>query len=461
MTQSRSSRPRLAWLVPGVLGVLCALVAAGLLVRPEVVTGLFGRDPLVVGGSRTPLPTASTPPPVLTSVPVVAEPVSAAAITARVNSVKVEGVTDVSWTVLDANSAAYASSMPRGRPMVPASSMKVLSGLVALDVLGNDRRFTTRVVAGSAGKVILVGGGDPLLTSAPNPGGASLTALADETAAALKAAGRSQVALGYDATLFTGPVWLPMWPPYFSSSVAPVSALTVDHARPDLNRLDRATDPARHAGDTFAALLKARGITVSSVAPAKAATSAAVVSAARSAPVSSIVEHTLLVSDNDSAEVLMWHVAIARGKPGSFLGAAAVFPAELKRRGLLSPGMVLQDANGISVGNLVSPNSLASAIKLGLNDPLLRPLVTGLPVAGVSGTLERRFVDPTATDARGIVRAKTGSIRGVNSLTGFTRTADGHVLVFSLMVNNSPANGGARVWIDRVAAALAQCGCQR
>ena len=58
--------------------------------------------------------------------------------------------------------------------------------------------------------------------------------------------------------------------------------------------------------------------------------------------------------------------------------------------------------------------------------PDLRALLSGLPVAGVSGTLDECFTAPETLAGRGVVRAKTGTIRGVNTLAGYVVTADGH-----------------------------------
>ena len=78
-----------------------------------------------------------------------------------------------------------------------------------------------------------------------------------------------EAALGYDATLFAGPAWNPAWPDSFARSVAPITALTADHARPSLarNAFERAPDPAQFATDTFAGFLA--GIPVLTIAAPK------------------------------------------------------------------------------------------------------------------------------------------------------------------------------------------------
>ena len=77
-------------------------------------------------------------------------------------------------------------------PLTPASTMKVLTTMAALDILGPDTTFSTKVMDAGDGSVVLVGGGDPLLTAKTSTSTykvASLQNLAKATAIALKAAG--------------------------------------------------------------------------------------------------------------------------------------------------------------------------------------------------------------------------------------------------------------------------------
>ena len=104
------------------------------------------------------------------------------------------------------------------RLITPASTTKLATGLAALAVLGDDARFTTRVVRGAApGSIVLVGGGDPTLAVNPFPARdyprpATLASLAAATARTLIAQGRRTVVLGYDTSLYTGPGLAPGWP---------------------------------------------------------------------------------------------------------------------------------------------------------------------------------------------------------------------------------------------------------
>jgi len=85
--------------------------------------------------------------------------------------------------------------------------------------------------------------------------------------------------------------------------------------------------------------------------------------------------------------------------------------------------------------------------------------VTGLPVAGVEGSLRVRFFDDATTNARGLVRGKTGTLTKVHSLAGFVRAPDGSMLAYAFLVNNPKNEYESIIWLDRVSAALARCGC--
>ena len=88
-------------------------------------------------------------------------------------------------------------------------------------------------------------------------------------------------------------------------------------------------------------------------------------------------------------------------------------------------------------------------------------MLTGLPVAGVEGTLRTRFEDVTMHPADGLVRGKTGTLTGVRTLAGYLRTPDGTLLYYSVLVNNSTDDYAAGEWIQRALTALSTCRCGR
>ena len=89
-------------------------------------------------------------------------------------------------------------------------------------------------------------------------------------------------------------------------------------------------------------------------------------------------------------------------------------------------------------------------------------MFNGLPVAGWSGTLADRFVDAQPPNGRsGVVLGKTGTLSGVNALSGELVTADGRLLLFAIMADGSGqrTRDAARAALDQIAAKLATCGC--
>ncbi|SDD07902.1 D-alanyl-D-alanine carboxypeptidase / D-alanyl-D-alanine-endopeptidase (penicillin-binding protein 4) [Auraticoccus monumenti] len=351
-----------------------------------------------------------------------------------------------------------------GGPSIPASTQKILTGVAVLHELGADHRFTTSVERRGA-RWVLVGGGDPLLTGdtvGGYPARGSLEQLAQQTSEAVEEAGVTEVDLGLDTDLFAGPAWSPDWPENYRDQVTPVSALVVDQGRlAGVSPGPREDRPARAALDRFAELLEDQGVEVGDVDDRSADGSGTTVAEVPSAPVGVLVERMLMTSDNDVAEFLLRHAALAAGEPASFEGGEAVVGAVLDELGIDDEGRRTRDGSGLSRENRLSSETLTAVVGLALSEEgaALRPLVTGLPVAGAVGSLSGRFTDPDSGAGLGEVRAKTGSLRQTNSLAGYTRTADGRLVAFALLVNEAENDYAARVWLDRAASAVSSCGC--
>ncbi len=385
-----------------------------------------------------------------------------------VTGVKVPGATGTyGAAVRDLGTGRLLYSHDAGTGLIPASTMKVLTTTAAMSLLGPDHRFSTSVVEGGPGQIVLVGGGDPYLSTTSSastyPPRASVADLARRTATVLHASRTTSVTLGYDASLFTGPAWNAAWPDTYRDVVTPVSALWVEEGRTGGNQIGpRTVAPARDAARAFAAALKKRGVKVTAVAPATASRTAARVSAVQSMPVDQIVSQVLLTSDNDAAEVLFRHAALAGGRAGSFADGARVVTRELTSLKVWGAGMRITDGSGLARRTRVSADSLTRALRLAAEDdhPELRGVVNGLPVAGVEGSLRVRFFDDTSAAGRGVVHGKTGTLTKVHSLAGVLRTRDGSVLVFAFLINEPENDYAATVWLDRVTAALSGCGCR-
>jgi len=351
--------------------------------------------------------------------------------------------------------------------VTPASTTKLLTSLAALQSLGPMTRFSTRVVAVGT-RLTLVGGGDPFLASSPAaargryPARADALTLARRTARALTAQGISRVSLSYDATLFTGPGFNPAWPAAYQPDgvVPPIRALWVDEGKVDHRYV---TDPAQVAARSFATSLAKAGIkVVGPVRPGKAPTAAVQVAEMKSAPVGEIVQHTLSVSDNNAAEVLARQVALKRGDDPSFQGGATAVFDVLDDLGVDLTGSRIYDGSGLSRKNRLTPTTLLDVLRTAASPdhPTLREVITGLPVAGFTGSLQERFDEGPAA-ARGRVLAKTGTLPGVRGLAGVATDLDGDVLGFVMVADRVavPNTLPARHDLDLMAAALGACHC--
>ncbi|MEV7023067.1 D-alanyl-D-alanine carboxypeptidase/D-alanyl-D-alanine-endopeptidase [Kitasatospora sp. NPDC093558] len=386
----------------------------------------------------------------------------------------------VTLAVGDAAGGQLLYGSNENTPATPASTTKLATTIAALSLIPGDTRLTTRVVKGAdPGAITLVGGGDPTLTALPadqvqiagqptdaDTAPASLDALARQTAAALKESGTTTVKLDYDLSMYSGS---PQHKKYDAENIPLVVPLMVDEAKADpKSREDapaRVADPAAAAADAFAALLKAQGITVDGKArpaAAPAAATAPVLGRVDSPTVARLVERLLTTSDNTIAEAIARQVAIAAHQPASFEGAATAVKQELARLGVPMTNVTINDGSGLNPDNAIPPAVLIQLLALASSDqhPTLRPVLTGLPVAGFTGTLGKRYGSGSgAADAAGLIHAKTGTLNGVNTLAGTVVDAEGRLLTFAVMTRTPADPDVARAAMDRLAARLATCGC--
>ncbi|MDR0284051.1 MAG: D-alanyl-D-alanine carboxypeptidase/D-alanyl-D-alanine-endopeptidase [Propionibacteriaceae bacterium] len=431
-------------------GLLAGAVLAGGAVVWTSAAGYWPSDPTTLDPTAyvQPEPTPVAPDTGLSTPDTQATPDSAR-VAAGLGALDRTGVGTVSYVVTDLKGNVIASESP-DTAAAPASSWKVLTALGALAALGEDHRFETRVVSSPEG-VVLVGGGDPFLTNKTPflTGQASAAALADQVATALTQAGRTTVVLGYDDSLFAGPQWNPAWGENYAYDVSPISALAIDPAG------NMGADTSRDAAGVFKNLLVARGIAVSAVRAERAAAGAAPLGAVQSLTLGDTIRRILEVSDNFGAEVLLRHTSVAAGTGGSVAAAQAAQTAFLQANGLWAAGMNVTDGSGLSRQDTVPPAVMAAAVRTAYDQPALRAVLAGLPVAGVDGTLTTRFNDPEEAAGRGVARAKTGTLSDVRSLTGFVQTNTGAIVMFCFMVNNVHDQAAAVNWLDRAVAVLA------
>ncbi|MGW8380968.1 D-alanyl-D-alanine carboxypeptidase/D-alanyl-D-alanine-endopeptidase [Streptomyces sp. ODS28] len=362
-------------------------------------------------------------------------------------------------SVVDATSGRELYAAGPDKAAVPASTVKLATAAAALSARGPEHRIETRTVRSGEDRVVLVGGGDPTLDDK------GLDALAADTARALGRSGTRKVHLGYDTSRYTGPERHPIGT---NENIAPVSALMSEQGRQDGSDhgpAPRSSDPAGDAARTFADKLADHGVKVEGEpskekhAPGKGAER---LGTHRSAPLSSLVERMLTHSDNDTAEALARQTALAEGRPASFAGGADAVRERLGKLGLPLGGVKLADGSGLDRADKVTPRLLSKLLVKAAepDDAGLRSVLTGLPVAHFTGTLGERYGDQDEESGAGLVRAKTGTLTGVNTLAGTTVDADGRLLAFAFMSSGATDPQAAEGALDRVASALANCGCR-
>jgi D-alanyl-D-alanine carboxypeptidase/D-alanyl-D-alanine-endopeptidase (penicillin-binding protein 4) len=154
----------------------------------------------------------------------------------------------------------------------------------------------------------------------------------------------------------------------------------------------------------------------------------------QSRPLKDWIFPILNTSQNWFAEMLVKQLGRQFGKAGSWEEGLRI-----ERRFLIdsvridSTQFALEDGSGLSSGNLITPLAFTRMMRFIRGHPRYATFVAGLPRSGETGSLHTRFLD---TPLAGRVRAKTGSIGGVNTLTGFIEPASGHALVFSIQANH-------------------------
>ncbi|WP_019855835.1 D-alanyl-D-alanine carboxypeptidase/D-alanyl-D-alanine endopeptidase [Actinopolyspora mortivallis] len=374
--------------------------------------------------------------------------------------------------VLDSASGKVLWSHHEERAMTPASTNKLLTSCAALLAVDHDFRFRTTVVRGEdPGSLVLVGGGDPTLSALPEgeesvyPGAARL----DELVREIRETTTGEIeSVKVDVSRYSGPTLASGWDPddVDRGYIAPMRPVMLDGGRDDpTSKVSaRGHEPALDAGRELASRL---GVSSESVTTTTVREGSSEVAEVESPPLRELVGKLLRDSDNVLAEAVARQVAIATGHEPSFSGATEAVREVLEEHGFDTDGLRLRDGSGLSERDRVTPRLLGEVLRTAsapADSPSgasarLRPLLTAVPIAGATGSLAGRYEDGRSAEARGWVRAKTGTLTGVNALAGTVVTEDGRLLGFAFLTNDSQA-ARARPLLDKMAAHLHECGCR-
>jgi D-alanyl-D-alanine carboxypeptidase/D-alanyl-D-alanine-endopeptidase (penicillin-binding protein 4) len=454
-----------------VLGLAVAVGATSCATRPRTdrlaspLSGAVGTPPDAATTTTTPVPAraaAAAPAlhaagPAPTAPPAPVDPLTAA----------LQGINGCLIVVKDGVPVAAVNP---DLPLAPASTLKLLTAAAALTRLGPDFRFVTRVMAparprsdGSVDFLWLVGGGDPVLSTPDFAGwtskkaglaGSALTPLADLAASVINAGVRSVVGgVHGDDTRYERVRYLSSWPPSAKGDgdIGPLGALSANHGYKAWDpRAIGADDPAAYATAALAGLLNARGVPAGAGDDQTAPPQGVVLAEIPSPPLSLLVADMLRTSDNYMAELLTRELDRFAGGAGTSAGGTRVTAATMASLGLPTTGLAILDGSGLSPGNRSTCRLELSVLQLAAR-PGLAALHDGLAVAGVSGTLVKRYV---GTPAQGKLAAKTGWINGAAALVGNLHT--GAPLQFAFIANGPFGWPAAKAREDQLVTGLLQ-----
>ena len=483
MRHGRSPSRGRTGLVVGIVVVVLALIGAGVyFFWPRSGTTAANATDTTTTASATTTSAPVVDPPVaipasrVTPLPVTVgkKPVAAKVVAKLAPALANPALAQFTGIVIDPATNATLWTQHQGDPSIPASTLKLLTGAALLTSMDPNTRLVTKVVQGDQpGDVVFVGGGDPTLSAASNGvqtvyTGAPTVA---DLAAQVKASGVTVKRILLDTTLWGGDELAQGWQQsdIVGSATANqgfitrMQALMVDGDRndPSKDESTRTGKPALNAGKALARALGTADLPI--VTGATAPADGKVLGQVQSQPMSILLSQALTQSDNVLAEALGRAVAIKRGAPATFDGVSAAVIQALTDLHLDTIGLNMVDASGMSDLDRVSPQLLGQVMSLAVSGklPALEPLLAGLPVAGVTGTLgpdSGRYQDAKSKAGAGWVRAKTGSIDVTYALVGYVPDVDGRILVFAVNSNGVTGNP-SRFAQDAFATALRTCGC--
>ncbi len=170
-----------------------------------------------------------------------------------------------------------------------------------------------------------------------------------------------------------------------------------------------------------------------------------------------MVDWALTWSDNLLSERIARLASVGAGNTLDTAGVDRTFRALLTSLDIDTKNLVIKDASGLSKQNRVTAVQIAKLLVVIRKDPKFAPLVTGLPVGGISGTLQNRFIE-TAPNAVGLVRAKTGTLNGTTNLAGYVESGENEYVFVIIADRHSKSytvTKKVRATVDRILGKIA------
>jgi D-alanyl-D-alanine carboxypeptidase/D-alanyl-D-alanine-endopeptidase (penicillin-binding protein 4) len=218
-------------------------------------------------------------------------------------------------------------------------------------------------------------------------------------------------------------------------------------------------EPALHAANLLAQLLRDRGIKISGTVralhePEPGEPARTVLAEHFSIPLKDSVKLVNKISQNLHTEVLL---RAAARQPGRWATPEDLqkFPGAFYAKAGIPEGDVIQtDGSGLSRHDLVTPRAFVALLAYAQKQAWFPAFLASLPVAGADGTLNERMKEPPLA---GKIHAKTGSVTHVRTLSGYAETPGGRRLIFSFLSNNQGGkNHEVHAAIDGVCLAMVE-----
>ena len=351
------------------------------------------------------------------------DPNSVASIFERLSSNK--ELSNPSVIVIDEKTGAVIFEKNASSPRKPASVLKLLSATAAYSYLEPTQRFTTSAWVGTESKSLVIQGSlDPWISlndvQAKKMGRTSLPRIEYNSLSALKSANTGSIR---HSTIYYSNL--------YSQDIANLKTFFLKHGV-------RAN--FQHVSSEQAIGLSSQQILTSD-----------------SPELQEILAFTLTWSDNLLAERIARLASAAAGHTLDDNGVAQTFDEVLRNLGIDSRNLVTQDASGLSKENRITARQVGNLLIKIRENSKFAPLIGGLPIGGISGTLRNRFVE-TAPQAIGLIKAKTGTRNGTANLAGYVESGDreyAFVILADRLMKTSRAENRARDTVDRILGKIA------
>ncbi|MCC3357244.1 D-alanyl-D-alanine carboxypeptidase/D-alanyl-D-alanine-endopeptidase [Bacillus sp. REN16] len=198
-------------------------------------------------------------------------------------------------------------------------------------------------------------------------------------------------------------------------------------------------EPTGFTLDLFKQSLAKQGIhVIGTEGVGKTPDAAALLATDTSIPLSELLVPFMKLSNNGHGETLVKEMGRVRYGEGSWEKGITVVKEELRKIGVDPSSMVIRDGSGISHVNLISANDISNLLYSAQSQAWFPTFLHSLPVAGnserlIGGSLRNRLKNP---EMAGKIKAKTGTITTVSSLSGYIKSRSGEELIFSILLNN-------------------------